>query len=225
MSFSTRFESVIITDLLDGQLELLDRLPTEAESGWDSVRDRYLFRHAASGIDPNAALQASGLGRGVQLAGLNAWIVSRNARCRARGIFEIEATGLGLLSERGYRVRYDAGTATSTVAPFIDPDDVTYPRGQVEQGSVTADLEYIRLDTMVGPEDSGFPTSLTGTPVDPPAGWKPAVPEDFWTWIESPVTHYPSGWVLSGVGMENLPGLDFIWLVRERYRYQEKFLP
>jgi hypothetical protein len=225
MSFSTRFESVIITDLVDGQLELLDRLPSEAESGWDSVRDRYLFRHAASGIDPNAALQASGLGRGVQLAGLNAWIVSRNARCRARGIFEIEATALGLLSARGYRVRYDAATATSTVSPLTSGPDGPQNRAQVEQGTVTADIEYIRLDTMVGPEDSGFPTELTGTSASPPAGWVPVVPDSPWTSIGSPVYHYPSGWVLSGVGMENLPGLDFIWLVRERYRYQEEYLP
>jgi hypothetical protein len=49
--------------------------------------------------------------------------------------------------------------------------------------------------------------------------WKPVVPDTFWDFLTEYTYHAPNGWIFTGVGMENLPGLETTWLVRERYEY------
>jgi len=214
--FAAPLESVLITPLADNSYELLDSIPSEAESGWDTLTQTYLLRNSTAGLDPVAAI-ASIFTRGSQVAGLNMWIVARAPRVRARGLFEVEVTSKGLLSTRGYKVNYDSASSSQS------GQNITLPYGTVAKASVqeaapTAELEYILIGT--APSSTSFPTYKTGRSHTPPAPWEPAVPPTVWAAIAGPTYHWPDGWVFDGARCENLPGVSTVHLVRERYRYQ-----
>lgn len=210
-------ESVVITDLADLAVELIDRVPAEADTGWDTMRDTYLVRDAAAGIDPIAAV-ASRLTRGTKLDGLNMWIVARSARCLARGIFRVEVVSMGLLSARGYKVRYDSAAAQQQ-ASNVTVGGTLYASVATDESVVTADLEYVLIGSVV-PSNAAFLTTKTARAHTPPAPWNAAVPASQWTSLSTFTFHFPNGWVFKAAQMENLPGLETTWLVKERYQYQ-----
>jgi len=217
MAFDSLIRSVVITPLGDGQSALLERLPSESEAGWDSMRDRYLLRNDAAGVDPHEAIDGF-MARGTQVSGKTMWVVSRQPRCLAWGLFEVEVVSLGLLSARGLRVRYDAG-ANSTSGENVDvPGIGLVSRAEGQESQVTCDIEYI-VTSGYAPGDGSFYTADVGTATDPPSGWKPTVKDSIWESIGDPTYHYPNGWVLMTSSLENLPGLDTVWLIRDRYQY------
>lgn len=225
MPFSSLIETVNITSLADGEAELLDRVPAEADTGWDSMRDTWLIRSDAAGLDPMAALGAfAALNRGTQVSGFNMWIQSRSARCRARGIFVAEVVSQGLLSARGYKVRYDSGANQQSGENIAVPGEGIKSKLSTDESQVTADLEYIIIGGLA-PGNPNFLTAKVGLALDPPSTWKPAVKASIWTSLVDPTFHYPYGWVLKSAQMENLPGLDTVWLARERYQYVYPFSP
>lgn len=217
MAFSTPIESVVITPLANGAADLLDRVPQESESGWDTMRDTYLVRDDAAGYDPVAAVAAR-LQRGSVLPGMNMWIVSRSPRVKAKGLFLVEVVSMGLLSPRGYKVTYDAGSASQS-GKDITINSTLYPKVQVVESAVTATLEYIFLG------NSNSKTALVGTAAPPPGGWQPTVRASIWAAITDPTYHYPNGWIYDKTNLTNLPGQSFVWLVRDLYRYQYPFSP
>lgn len=222
MSFSTPFESRVICPLADESYELLDRVPSESESGWDSMRDTYLVRNDAAGLDPNSACP-SGFARGDQISGLNMWIVSRSAKVLARGLFKIEIVAMGLLSARGYKVTYDAAAASQT-AENCYVGTTLYPKVAAREGGVTATFEYVLIGSG-SPTSSLFLTESTGRAKSPPTGWEPSIPAEIWSYLAKYVYNHPNGWIFEGAGMENLPGLNSVWLVKEKYAYQRAITP
>lgn len=216
MPFATPLESVIISPLASGESVLLDRAPAEAEAGWDSMRDTWLFRNDAAGVDPHAAI-ASFLVRGTQITGKNMWVVSRAARCVALGLFQVEVVSMGLLSDRGDRVRYDAGANSQSGSEILIGGTV-YANVQTQESQVTCDIEYI-VTSGLEPGNASFYTAAVGTAEDPPAEWEPVVKPSTWDFLTEFTYHSPNGWVLMSSSVENLPGLDTVWLIRDRYQY------
>ncbi len=223
--FSNFIESINITSLGDGEAELLDRVPTEAESGWDSMRDTWLLRKDSSGTDAMSALAAfAALNRGTQVSGFNMWIQTRTARCRARGLFVAEVVSSGLLSDRGYRVRYDSGANEQSGENIAVPGVGVWPKVSTDEAQVTADLEYV-IVAGLAPSNASFLTSRVGLAQDPPSPWKPTVKASIWSALVDPTLHYPNGWVMKSAQLENLPGLQTVWLARERYQYVYAYSP
>jgi hypothetical protein len=223
MAFLDRIESVVIGSLADGASSLLDRRPAEAESGWDSMRDRWLLRNDAAGTDPHTAI-ASFMARGTQISGKTMWVSSRTPRTLARGIFEVEVVSLGLLSTRGTRVRYDAGANSTQASNVTVPAVGFFPKVEAQESQVTCDIEYI-VTSGPTPASASFYTKAVGTATDPPSPWKPAVKDSIWATMSDPTYHTPNGWVLMSSAAENLPGLSTVWLVRDRYQYIYAYSP
>jgi hypothetical protein len=207
----------VITPLANGEYSLLERLPSEAESGWDSMRDRYALRVDSAGNDPDLAI-AGFMARGTKITDKNMWVVSRQARCLTWGLFEVEVISLGLLSARGDRVRYDAGANSSSAENVDVPGVGVVPRAEGQESQVTCDIEYIVVSG-AQPGDVGFYTATVGEAELPPAEWQPTVKASIWETISDFTYHYPNGWVLMSCSIENLPGLDTVWLIRDRYQY------
>lgn len=216
MPFQSPLQSINVTSLADGESELLDRVPSEAEAGWDSMRDTYLLRNDAAGTDPDVAI-ASFKVRGSQISGKTMWVVSRSARCVALGLFVVEVVSMGLLSARGDRVRYDAG-ANSQSGQNILAGGAVRANLETQESQVTCDIEYI-VTSGLTPGNASFYTAEVGTAVDPPAEWEPTVKPSTWSFLTEYTYHHPNGWVLMSVSAENLPGLDTVWLLRDRYQY------
>ena len=226
MSFSTPFASRVISTLADGAWDLLDRAPQETPSGWESMKDTYLLRNQAAGIDPNAALTPyAAFDRGAQIAGLNMWIVSRSAKVIAIGLFKVEVVSMGLLSARGYKVHYDAAAAgqsgqnVTVPNPPPTPGTTTYAKVATREGGVTASFEYIATASVV-PTNADFLTKHTGRAKEPPTGWMPTVPDTVWDTLATFVFNYPNGWIFEAAAMENLPGIATVFLIKEKYVYQ-----
>jgi len=219
MAIDTRISNIVISPLANLGSELLDRVPAEAETGWDSMRDIYLYRNAAAGRDVHVAL-ASAFPRGTQIAGKNMWIVSRSGRCRAPGIFEVEIVSLGLLSPRGHKVRYDAGANAVSGTNIAVPGAGIQPRAASDESQVTCDIEYIMIGSTASTR-----TVNVGTASNPPSPWQPTVKASIWSFLSDYTFNYPSGWVLKSSGLENLPGLSNVWLVRDRYQYVYQISP
>jgi hypothetical protein len=219
MAFLDRIESVVIGSIANGTSTLLDRRPAEAEAGWDSMRDRYLLRNDAAGSDPHAAI-ASFMARGTQISGKNMWVVGRTPRTLARGIFEVEVVSLGLLSPRGHKVRYDAGANAANGTDILVPGFGVQPNVAADESQVTCDIEYILIGS-----GASTRTALVGTALAPPAPWLPTVKASIWATLSDYTMHYPFGWVLKSAALENLPGLDNVWLVRDRYQYVYQYSP
>lgn len=223
MSFNSPFESVIISDIADNSMELLDSVPSETESGWDSLRETWLIRDASAGLDPTAALAALFL-RGSQVSGKNMWVVSRAPRLRARGLFEAEIVSMGLLSPRGHKVSYDSSASSQSAENITTPDGL-YAKVSTIEAAPTCSLEYIQINPLITPASPTFLTVKTGRSHEPPAEWKPTVPATIWGSLTDYTYHYPNGWIFDGVSAENLPGLSTVFLIRERYRYQYAVSP
>jgi hypothetical protein len=217
MPFADPISSVVISGLANGASSLLDRAPAEAESGWDSMRDKYLYRNDAAGTDPHAAVAAF-MVRGSQVSGKNMWVVSRAARCVALGIFVVEVVSMGLLSDRGDRVRYDAGANSQSGQNIAVTGEGTFANLAAQESQVTCDIEYI-VTAGLTPDNAAFYTAAVGEAEDPPTDWKPTVKDSIWDYLAEFTYHYPNGWVLMGSSIENLPGLDTVWLIRDRYQY------
>jgi hypothetical protein len=224
MSYTSPFSSIVISPLADGQAELLDRVPQESASGWESLRDTWLLRNDAAGNDPVAALVGiTALARGAQLSGLNMWIVSRSARVVATGLFKVEVNAMGLLSARGYKVTYDAAAAGQS-AENIEVASTLYAKVATREGGVTANFEYIAVAS-VAPTDSTFLTKWTGRAKSLPSGWSPTVPATIWDYLTVYTFNYPNGWIFEAAAMENLPGLATVFLIKEKYVYQFEKTP
>lgn len=217
MAFSDQIQAVIITPLADGDCEMLDSVPSEAETGWDSLRNTYLVRDDAAGTSVAMAL-ASRFAKGAPLMA-SMFVTERTGKCLAPGIFKLEISGKGLLSTRGYKISYDGSTgttsATNITAPTPTAGFFTYPKIQAKEPKVTANFEYILIGTP--------PTELTGTASVPPV--VPAVRASIWTSLTNPTYHWPNGWVCERIGAENLPGVNTIWLIRAAYVYEYPFTP
>lgn len=232
MSFSSPFSSIVITPLGDLQTDLLDRVPKESETGWDSMQDTWLVRNDSAENDPNSALLGiTGFDRGTQIAGLNMWIVARSAKVVATGLFIVTVQSMGLLSERGYKVTYDAAAATQTAqninAPNPPPDEATaslYAKVTTREAGVTATFEYVLIGSVV-PTDPDFLTKWTGRNKDLPSGWEPTVPDTVWDSLTLFTYNWPNGWIFEGASMENLPGLTTVYLVKEKYAHQYPKVP
>jgi hypothetical protein len=230
MSFSTPFASRVISPIANNTRELLDRVPMESEAGWDSLRDTWLVRADAAGEDPSAALDAfSSLDRGQQVSGKNMWIVTRTPKVLASGLFRVEVLSMGLLSARGYKVTYDIASAAQSAGPVAVPNtpgpgSTTYAKVATREGGVSATFEYV-VTSSVAPTNADFLTKDTGRAKEPPTGWKPTVPATVWSALSEFVFNYPNGWIFEGATMENLPGLQTVFLVREKYVYQYEKVP
>jgi hypothetical protein len=212
MSFAEPLQAVIITPLANRTAELIDRVPQEADSGWDTMRDTYLVRYD-TGMDPKVALDHFHA-RDTQVSGFSMWVVNRTARCVGPGIFRMEVVSMGLLSARGYKVRYGSASDLQTKDNVVI-DGVTHPHAALRESSVAAELEYVAI----GLSPSSI-TELVGTASPPPSPWAPAVRASIWAGISDPTYHYPNGWIYDTADMENLPGLTTVWLVKARYLYQ-----
>ena len=224
MSFASPFASVVLSPIANMAIELLDRQPQESTTGWESLRDTYLIRVDSAGTDPITAVAAfEELDRGTQLAGLNMWIVSRSAKVIASGLFKVDVLAMGLLSERGYKVTYDAAAASQSSANTTI-DLITYAKVAAREGGVTASFEYILVGS-VPPDDPDFLTKFTARAKEPPAGWVPTVPDTIWGYLSVYTFNYPNGWIFEGAAMENLPGLSTVFLVKEKYVYQMEKTP
>lgn len=223
MAFDSLISNIVITGLADGGSVLLERLPAEAESGWDSLRDRYLLRNDSAGQDPHAAIGAF-MARGTQISGKNMWVVARQGRCMAPGLFEVEVSSLGLLSDRGDRVRYDAGANSTSGQNIVVTGEGTFASVEAQESQVTCDIEYI-VTSGLEPSHADFYTAAVGEAEDPPSPWKPTVKDSVWDYLTEFTYHYPSGWVLMSSSIENLPGKTTVWLVRDRYQYIYEISP
>lgn len=218
MAFSTPFTSTVITDLGSGAYELLSRDPSEAQSGWDTMRDTYLLRHDPSVNDPMAILEFfSNLWRGARVGSLNMWIVSRTPKLLAPGLAQVDIVSMGLLSPRGYKVSYDSQAATQNAVNVYTPDG-NFAKVSVRESAVTATLESVLFG--VTPGSLSFPTANTGRSRTLPPGWTPAVAGTVWANLTTYTYNWPNGWVYEGASCENLPGLTNVWLVKEKYAYQ-----
>ncbi len=224
MSFSSSFQSIVLSPIQDLEIELLDRVPQETTSGWESLRDTYLIRNDFAGTDPILALvDFPALDRGTQLDGLNMWIVSRSAKVLATGLFKVDVMAMGLLSERGYKVTYDAAAASQS-ASNIEVESTLYAKVATREGGVTATFEYIAVAS-VAPTHADFLTKFTSRAKAPPTGWAPTVPDTVWDYLTIYTFNYPNGWIFEGAAMENLPGLDTVFLIKEKYVYQMEQTP
>lgn len=229
MSFATAFTARVISPLANLSRELLDRVPSEAETGWDTMRDRWLIRIDAAANDPSALFSNSTFqgwfARGLQVSGRTMWTVSSAPRLRAPGLFEVESISMGLLSARGYKVTYDAAGAGQTAENITNVPNPTPPGGTgtyaklaTKEADVTATFEYVNVASVI-PTHADFLTKDTGRAKDPPSGWAPTVPDTVWAFLTQYTYNYPNGWVFEGATMENLPGINTVFLVREKYRY------
>lgn len=219
MSFSDLIQTVNLTPLDDGDAELLDRVPQEADTGWDSMRDTWLLRKDAAETDPHTALASfASIARGAQVTGKNMWIQTRSARCVGPGLFVAEVVSNGLLSNRGYKVRYDSGANVQSGGP-VEVASTVYAKVSAREPQVTADVEYVVVAGLQ-PGNVAFYTAAVGTAKTPPAGWSPTVKASVWDYLTEFTYWYPNGWLLDGCQVENLPGLDTVWYIRERYQYQ-----
>jgi hypothetical protein len=218
MPFSDPFSSIVITPLANGSYERLNRQPSEAESGWDSMRDTYLMRYDAGGDDVSSILaNFPFINRAMQVSGKNMWVVSRSPRLLALGLAQVEVVSMGLLTARGFKVTYDAAAASQSGANVVTPDG-TFAKVQTREGSVTASFQYISFG--ITPGSAGFMTALNGRAKNPPAGWAPYVSPTVWDTLTTYTYNYPNGWIYEGAAMENLPGLSNVFLVTEKYAYQ-----
>ena len=217
MPFSTPHSATVITTLLDGQAERLNRQPSEAESGWDTMRDTYLVRYDAGGDNLAAILLFfTSLTLGSQVSGYNMWVVSRTPKLLALGLAQVDVVSMGQLAARGYKVTYDAAAAVQSASNVLTPDG-TFAKVTIREGSVTATFQYVSFG--ITPGDPSFPTALTGRAKEPPTGWAPTVPPTVWAFLNLYTYTWPNGWVYEGASMENLPGLSSVWLVKEKYVY------
>lgn len=222
MAYADLIETINITSLADLDAELLDRVPSEADSGWDALRDSWLIRDDSADLDPHVALgnvAFSGLARGVQVGSKTMWIQSRQAKCVARGLFKVEVVSLGLLSARGLKVRYSSGANIQSGENISVPGFGIAARASGRESQVTCDVEYV-VTAGLQPGNASFYTAAVGTAVDPPMAYKPTVKASLWSSLTDFTYWYPNGWVLDSSEIENLPGLDTVWLVRDRYQYQ-----
>lgn len=226
MAFSDLIETVNITDLGDGDAVLLDRLPGEADTGWDSLRDTWLIRNDSAGTDAFASLNNAfaaanfgSLARGQKVGTIDAWIQSRRPRCRARGLFEVEVNALGLLSPRGLKVRYGSGTNIQSGTNIVVTGEGLKARASMRESQVTAEVEYI-VTAGLTPGNAGFYTAQVGAAQNPPTGWVPTIKDSIINWATEYTYWVPNGWILDACDVENLPGLNTVWLIRERYQYQ-----
>ena len=219
MAFSDPFQALVISSIQDKQVIRTNRLPQETESGFDSMRETYVIRDDAAGRDPIQAV-AERLKRGTKLTDLNMWIVNRTPRCIVPGFFSVEVVSMGLLSERGYKVRYDTASSSQTGKNIFSEGEF---RNTVaaREAQPTVDLEYVLVDA-ADSINPGFLTVQVGTKKSPPSQWVPAVKDSVWLTLTEYTWHYPNEWVFTGVQMENLPGRRDVYLVRERYEYQYK---
>lgn len=225
--------ALLITDLADGGIELLDAVPTEAESGWDTLRETLLIRASsiANIIDLlRDATFNSFYGRGVSRAGEEGshflFVTHRTPKQKAPGLYIVDVTSQGLLCPRGYKITYDGIVQQQTVSPgtFPDPDDVLtlFPKVSAKETNVTATIEY-GLWSTGEPTDTDFLTAYVGQPQDLPAGLTPSVPDSIWGFLSDPTYHYPNGWVLEAVTMENLAGLTNVFWVKEKFVHQRPY--
>lgn len=208
---------VVISSLANNAKELIDRVPQESESGWDTMRDSWLVRMDSAGIDPQLVVDAH-FARGAQISGKNMWIVGSTGRCRGPGIFVIEVTSMGLLSTRGYKVRYGAASEMQQKDNVI-VSGVNRPHLATRESAVTAELEYILFGS------ASSLTAVVGTTGGSLGSWAPTVRSSIWAGIDDPTYHYPNGWVFDAADMENLPGLTTVWLAKEHYAYQYPYSP
>lgn len=224
MSFSAPFSAKVISPIEDETYELLSRVPSETESGWESMRDTYLLRNDAAGVDPIAALSGiAGLARQAQISGLNMWIVTRAAKCLAYGLFKVDVLSMGLVTSRGYKVTYDAAAASQS-ATDVTYESVLHPKVSAREGGVTATFEYVAVAS-VAPTNADFLTKWTGRAKSLPSGWEPTVPASIWATIGDATWYYPNGWVFDSATMENLPGINTVFLIKEKYVHVQEYTP
>lgn len=210
--------------LAEGTYEVLESVPTEAESGWDTLREVLLLRNSDAGYDESRAFEGfTGLARGAQVSGKNMWYVSRTAKLLAFGLFRCEVTSQGLITARGYKVTYDAAAASQS-AKNVTVDSVLYASVATREGGVTATFEYVLVGSPV-PTNADFLTKWTGRVKTLPSGWEPTVPATIWSYLTVFTLNYPNGWIFEGATMENIPGVATVYLVKEKYVHQMEKTP
>lgn len=241
MSFYTHTPGcILITDLEVDVAELLDSTPSESAQGWDTLRETYLLRTSVA--SPLALLldesyQAT-FARGATLYDTTAqilFITSTSPRQRAPGLFQIEVNSSGILSPRGFKISYDGLTQNQSLENALFPDEfdvpTVFPRVSVKERNVTAVIELPLIG--IAPSAATFPTADIGDPVGAvfpsdtlyPADLEPVVPASVWAFLLDPTYHYPNGWILDSVNLENLAGLPDVYWAKYKFIHQHPYSP
>jgi hypothetical protein len=185
--------------------------PEVTESGWDTIRARYL---AYKGQTENGAGLADDFPRGgVTVAGLNFRTVRAQPSPLGGGIWAMEVYGHGFVD--GTKIKVTGGSRASTqTAENVITDVGTIPRFTGLEATPTVTIEYF---TTGAPE-----TNLVGLGGTPAVA--PSVRSSAWTALPNPMQHFPNGWVMTGMDFDRLANTSW-HLVAEQWEYIFRYSP
>lgn len=223
--FETTYSGpLILTGLAPGAKARLNRLPSQPETGWDTVRETWLI--APSGPQTPDAIAALHWRRGDRLGTELLWVADIQSRFVGGGFCEVDLLARGLLGTQGVKVSYTAAPAMTqgqnvSVSGYGEGEyDGFWPRVTALEPEVVINLSYLV-------ETGRPPLDTVGKQQLPPAEHMPEVRASSWTSLADPTLHVPYGWVLMSRASEGVAGAGAgsVFFVTDTYQHVMALTP
>lgn len=214
-----------------GTVEVLNDDPIITESGWDVLRRRLLYTNAAC-LTATQAANLFDIGDKVD-ASTNAWVIRKQAKSFAAGVYTIDLVCHGLLeTDRADKIRYSSAANQQSGENILDdstPVRLIRPKLVTHESQVTCTRSYVQIGG--DPPTDQVATELSSAEVTA-ATFLPNVKASIWDWLADPTYHMPNGWTFMDMDSDTIPGTEAtttpaggVHLITERYQYIYPYSP